>query len=235
MRSIADIAFGGIFHIRIRQNRPVSGKRPSRRIASDPTLEEVILSGGDPLTLVDQQLEYLLDGLKPIAHVKRLRIHTRLPIMIPQRITQRLTEILTDHPFQSIVVIHCNHANELDDSVKLAIEKLSSAGVTMLNQTVLLRGVNDRAEALIELSRRLLDLRVMPYYLHQLDPVVGTAHFEVPKTEGLKLIEQMRAALPGVRRPAIREGACRPAQQDGLGLIGGGRQIVIGCLGRQKK
>jgi EF-P beta-lysylation protein EpmB len=183
------------------------------QIASDPTLEEVILSGGDPLTLVDQQLENLLEGLKPIAHVKRLRVHTRLPIMIPQRITQRLKEILTDHPFQSIVVIHCNHANELDDSVKRAIEKLSSAGVTMLNQTVLLRGVNDRAEALIELSRRLLDLRVMPYYLHQLDPVVGTAHFEVPKTEGLKLIEQMRAALPGYAVPRyVKELAGQPSK-----------------------
>jgi KamA family protein len=133
--------------------------------------------------------------------------------MIPQRITQRLIEILTNHPFQPIVVIHCNHANELDDSVKRAIEKLSSAGVTMLNQTVLLRGVNDRAEALIELSRRLLDLRVMPYYLHQLDPVVGAAHFEVPKIEGLKLIDQMRSALPGYAVPRyVKEFAGQPSK-----------------------
>lgn len=172
-----------------------------QQIAMDPTIEEVILSGGDPLTLVDDRLADLVSQLQQIQHLKRLRVHTRLPIMIPQRITPRLIEVLTDHKMQTIVVVHSNHANELDDSVGVALQGLLDAGVTLLNQTVLLRGINDSAASLIELSRRLLDMRVLPYYLHQLDPVVGAAHFEVARPHGMKLIQEMRAALPGYGVP----------------------------------
>lgn len=171
------------------------------QIAADDSIEEVILSGGDPLTLVDQQLEQLVDRLNQIGHLKRLRIHTRLPIMIPQRVTGRLVDLLSRGPLSPIVVIHSNHANELDASVADALKKLVGVGVTMLNQTVLLRGINDDATSMIELSKRLLDCRVLPYYLHQLDPVVGTSHFEVPPERGIELIELMRANLPGYAVP----------------------------------
>ena len=121
--------------------------------------------------------------------------------MIPQRVTTRLVGILSDGPLQSIVVIHANHANEFDDSVNEAIRKLLDAEVALLNQTVLLRGINDNAEALIQLSQRLLECRVLPYYLHQLDPVAGASHFDVPQERGVELIKAMRAKLPGYAVP----------------------------------
>lgn len=183
------------------------------QIAADSTIEEVILSGGDPLTLVDSQLEQLVEKLAAIRHLKRLRVHTRLPIMIPQRVTSGLVELLTRHSFHPIMVIHSNHASELDGHVETAIRKLSDANVTMLNQTVLLRGVNDDIEALSGLSQRLLDCRVMPYYLHQLDPVTGTSHFEVPRERGIELIQQMRALLPGYAVPRyVKELAGEPGK-----------------------
>ena len=172
-----------------------------QQIAADETIEEVILSGGDPLTIVDPKLAELVAALDSIPHLKRLRIHTRLPIMIPARVTDGLVELLSQSRLQSFVVIHANHENELDDSVGVALGRLASAGVTLLNQSVLLRGINDNAEVLIGLSKRLLELRVLPYYLHQLDQVVGTSHFEVAPQRGVELIEQMRAALPGYAVP----------------------------------
>jgi EF-P beta-lysylation protein EpmB len=171
------------------------------QIAADDSIEEVILSGGDPLTIVDQQLETLVNRLGQIGHLKRLRIHTRLPIMIPQRITDRLVEFLSQGPLQPIVVIHVNHANELDESVAVALKALIDANVMLLNQTVLLRGINDEANTLIELSKRLLECCVLPYYLHQLDPVIGTSHFKVQRERGIELVMQMRAALPGYAVP----------------------------------
>lgn len=171
------------------------------QIISDSSIEEVILSGGDPLTIVDEQLGKLVEQLSRIGHLKRLRVHTRLPIMIPQRVTDQLIEILTTGPLHPIVVIHANHANELDDSVQKALRRMLDAGVTLLNQTVLLRGINDDAGTMIQLSQRLLECRVMPYYLHQLDPVVGASHFEVPREQGVELIAAMRAALPGYAVP----------------------------------
>ena len=131
--------------------------------------------------------------------------------MIPQRVTTRLVEILSDGPLQTIVVLHANHANEIDDAVNVAIGRLLDGGMTLLNQTVLLRGVNDNSEALIQLSKRLLECRVLPYYLHQLDPVVGVSHFEVPKQRGIELIKTMRAALPGYAVPRyVKEIAGEP-------------------------
>ena len=170
-------------------------------IAADESIEEVILSGGDPLTVVDSKLAELVGALDEIEHLKRLRIHTRLPIMIPARVTDELLELLTGTRLQSFVVIHANHENELDESVAVALGNLASAGVTLLNQTVLMRGINDDAEVLIGLSKRLLELGVLPYYLHQLDQVVGASHFEVAPERGVELIVKMRAALPGYAVP----------------------------------
>jgi EF-P beta-lysylation protein EpmB len=171
------------------------------RIAADPSIDEVLLSGGDPLTLVDSHLAELAERLAAIPHLKRLRIHTRLPIVIPSRVTDELLGWLRGTPLTPIMVVHANHANEIDEPTAAALSKLVDGGIPVLNQSVLLAGVNDSAEALIALSRRLIDLRVMPYYLHQLDRVRGAAHFEVPIARGLMLVEQMRAALPGYAVP----------------------------------
>jgi EF-P beta-lysylation protein EpmB len=182
--------------------RTISDWRPAfDQIAADPKLREVILSGGDPLTLVDCVLAEFIDRLAEIPHVRRLRIHTRLPIMIPQRVTDRLIELLKASRLTPIVVLHANHANELDGHVEAALAKLVEGGIVLLNQAVLLAGVNDSLEAQAALCERLVDLRVMPYYLHQLDRVVGAAHFEVPIEKGRRIIEQLRAKLPGYAVP----------------------------------
>jgi EF-P beta-lysylation protein EpmB len=181
--------------------------RPAiERIAADDSIHEVLLSGGDPLTLVDGQLADLADRLAAIPHLRRLRLHTRLPIVIPQRVCPDLLDWLTGTRLTPIVVVHANHPAELDDATGAALARLVDAGVPLLNQAVLLRGVNDDIDALAELSERLIDLRVMPYYLHQLDRVAGAAHFEVPEAEGLALIEALRARLPGYAVPRyVRE------------------------------
>ncbi len=171
------------------------------QIGNDETIEEIILSGGDPLTLVDSVLEELVYRLAEIPHLRRLRIHTRLPVVIPERVTDSLIAWLCGTRLAPVVVAHANHAQELDEDVAAALGKLTGAGVPLLNQTVLLHGVNDNVEALVELSQRLLDCRVMPYYLHQLDRVAGAAHFEVPVDRGLQIVAQMRATLPGYAVP----------------------------------
>ena len=171
------------------------------RLAADPAIDEVLLSGGDPLTLVDEQLAELARRLAEIPNLRRLRLHTRLPIVIPQRVTGELLDWLHGTRLAPIMVVHANHPQEIDDATAAALTRLVEAGIPVLNQSVLLRGVNDNAEALIDLSRRLIDLRVMPYYLHQLDRVQGAAHFEVPISRGLELIAQMRCALPGYAVP----------------------------------
>ena len=171
------------------------------KIQADTNIDEVILSGGDPLTIVDDNLIGLIDQLEAISHVKRLRFHTRLPIMIPQRVTVRLTERLQRFKGQVLMVIHCNHANEIDDRVAVAIAGLKRAGVTLLNQSVLLKGINDDADALVGLSNRLLETGVLPYYLHQLDRVNGAGHFEVPRERGVQLIAEMRTRLSGYGVP----------------------------------
>jgi EF-P beta-lysylation protein EpmB len=171
------------------------------RIAVDRSIDEVILSGGDPLMLVDEHLAELARHLAEVPHLRRLRVHTRLPIMIPQRVTDELLGWLRGTRLAPIMVVHANHAQEIDEPTAAALARLINAGIPVLNQSVLLAGVNDSAAALIDLSRRLIDLRVMPYYLHQLDRVQGAAHFEVPIERGLELTEQMRAALPGYAVP----------------------------------
>lgn len=183
-------------------------------IHRDTAIDEVILSGGDPLTLVDSQLARLAEMIAGVPHVRRLRIHTRMPIVVPTRVTRDLIEWLTGQRTTPVMVVHANHAQELDANVQRSMTALADAGVLLLNQSVLLRGVNDDAETLVELSRRLLDCRVLPYYLHQLDRVAGAAHFEVPVERGIALVEQMRSRLPGYAVPRYaREVAGEAAKQ----------------------
>lgn len=178
------------------------------KIARDPSIREVILSGGDPLCVDDSQLSRLAGQLSDVAHLKRLRLHTRLPIIVPQRVTEGLLGWLRGTRLTAVVVVHVNHPSEIDDSVAAAVGRLVEAGVPVLSQTVLLRGVNDRVEVLAMLFERLVGLRVMPYYLHQLDRVSGAAHFEVPLATGIRLVNQLRARLPGYAVPRyVRETA----------------------------
>jgi KamA family protein len=144
--------------------------------------------------------------LAAIDHLRRLRVHTRLPIMIPERVTDDLIELLHSSRLTPIVVVHVNHANELDAKVAAALAKMTDAGIVLLNQAVLLAGVNDSVDAQYALCERLVDLRVMPYYLHQLDPVAGAAHFEVPISVGRQIVKALRTHLPGYAVPRyVRE------------------------------
>ena len=172
-----------------------------RRLAEDESIEEVVLSGGDPLTLVDIQLAQLVMAIRNIPHLRRLRVHTRLPIVIPERVTDELLDLLTRSTLTPVMVVHANHPRELEGSVAESLARLVDSGIPTLNQSVLLRGVNDNSDTLIELSKRLIDLRVMPYYLNQLDRVSGSAHFEVPLARGRELIAEMRGRLPGYAVP----------------------------------
>ena len=186
-------------------------------IAADTSISEVILSGGDPLTLPDAYLAWFYTELAAIDHVARIRLHTRLPIMIPQRITENLCRILANPRFRTILVMHSNHAREFDADVHLACRSLQQAGITLLNQSVLLRRVNDSADALAALSERLFAAGVLPYYLHLLDKVAGAAHFDVPESRALALVQELREKLPGYLVPKlVREqpgaGAKTPAE-----------------------
>ena len=175
-----------------------------RKLAEDPGLEEVILSGGDPLMMKDEWLRRLVERISRIPQVRRLRIHTRLPIMIPGRVTPELIDWLTSSRMTPIVVLHINHAQELKgDDVVASIQRLINAGVPLLNQSVLLRGINDHVESMADLCRELVDLRVMPYYLHLLDRVAGAAHFDVSEEQGVAIIESLRRILPGYAVPRL--------------------------------
>jgi EF-P beta-lysylation protein EpmB len=183
------------------------------RIAVEPSLEEVILSGGEPLTVPDDLLSDLAALLAEAPHVRRLRIHTRMPIVVPERVDEELVRWLGDLRLQTVVVVHANHAREIDDQVARAMAALASADVTLLNQAVLLRGINDTAESQCALSQRLMEVGVLPYYLHQLDRVEGAAHFEVPDDEALLLMAEARATLPGYMVPRlVREVEGRPSK-----------------------
>jgi EF-P beta-lysylation protein EpmB len=173
------------------------------RIAADPSLEELILSGGDPLTVPDELLSELAAMIAQAPHVSRLRIHTRIPIVLPQRVDETLVSWLRGLRPQTVVVVHANHEREIDDDVARAMAVLASAGVALLNQAVLLRGVNDSVEAQRGLSERLIEVGVMPYYLHLLDRVEGAAHFDVPEAEARLLMAELRASLPGYLVPRL--------------------------------
>ena len=172
-----------------------------RRLRQDRSIDEVILSGGDPLTLGDPRLDRLLAAIESVPHVRRLRVHSRMPIVIPQRVTESLIQRLQVSRLATWMVVHCNHAQEIDAAVTAALARMVDAGIPVLNQAVLLAGVNDSAAALESLCRELVDRRVQPYYLHQLDRISGAAHFEVPVSRGLELIEQLRGRLPGYAVP----------------------------------
>jgi EF-P beta-lysylation protein EpmB len=175
-------------------------------IRADESLNEILLSGGDPLMLTDQRLAELIARLRAIPHVRRIRLHTRLPIVLPSRVTPALLELLADSRTKSIVVVHANHPNEIAGDCADALRLLVESGLMVLNQSVLLRAINDNADALANLSNRLIDLGILPYYLHQLDRVKGAAHFEVPPERGYELMVELRKRLPGYAVPKyVRE------------------------------
>ena len=188
------------------QEQQATGSRLNEALAwlaQRTDVEEVILSGGDPLSLSDRRLADLLARLSEIPHLRRLRIHTRLPVVEPARLTSRLQDWLTDNPWQTLLVLHANHGREMAPALTEGLEPLRRAGVTLLNQTVLLRGVNDDPAVLAALSERLFAAGVLPYYLHLLDPVAGAAHFEVPEDRARALHQQLRARMPGYLVPRL--------------------------------
>lgn len=182
-------------------------------LAGDSSIREVILSGGDPLSLSDRRLGALLATLDQIPHLERLRIHSRQPIMLPERVDDGLLALLDQTRLRPVLVIHANHPREIDAAVRAALARLAAAGVTLLNQAVLLRGVNDSAAVLAELSETLFAVRVLPYYLHLLDPVRGVAHFDVNETEASAIMKTLRQRLPGYLAPRLmREQPGQPAK-----------------------
>ena len=172
-------------------------------LAAHPDIDEVILSGGDPLSLGDDRLAELLAAVSAPAQIRRVRLHTRLPVVVGRRVTPRLLATLEGLDAAVVVVIHANHPNELDVEVSGHLRRLAGACRQLLNQSVLLKGVNDSCEALVELSHRLFDADALPYYLHQLDPVAGAAHFQVDDATALALVDCMRARLPGYLVPRL--------------------------------
>lgn len=175
------------------------------KLKSDDSIHEVILSGGDPLMLSDERLARMCKGIADIPHIKTLRFHTRIPIFLPERITQSFLSQISALMVQKVMVIHTNHENEVDEVVGQCLQKLHDAGFTLLNQSVLLKGVNDSAEVLIQLSHKLFKYNVLPYYLHQLDKVQGAAHFEVTRQKSIVLHEEMKIQLPGYLVPKLVE------------------------------
>lgn len=172
-------------------------------ISAHPQLDEIIFSGGDPLMAKDHELDWLLTQLESIPHIKRLRIHSRLPIVIPARITDTLVARIAASSLQVLLVNHVNHANEIDAAFRASMKKLRMAGVTLLNQSVLLRGVNDNANTLADLSNALFDAGVMPYYLHVLDKVQGAAHFMVSDEEARAIVRELLTLVSGYLVPKL--------------------------------
>ncbi len=172
-------------------------------IAGHPELHEIILSGGDPLALSDVRLKRLADRLAAIPHLQRLRIHTRLPVVLPERVDDALLTWLGQGRLQHVLVLHANHPREFAAPADAALRRLQAAGITLLNQAVLLAGVNDDVETLVELQEAGFRLGVLPYYLHQLDRTRGTAHFEVPDARAHALYQALHARLPGYLVPRL--------------------------------
>jgi EF-P beta-lysylation protein EpmB len=172
-------------------------------VRSDPTIDEIILSGGDPLTLSDRRLEEFVAAAAEVPSLRRLRIHSRLPVVLPERVSAELIRVLTHGRLGTVVVIHANHPQEIDSAVGEACRRLGGAGITVLNQSVLLRGVNDQADILVDLSRSLYAAGVLPYYLHMLDRVAGAAHFEVTELRALELLMALKGRLPGYLVPRL--------------------------------
>lgn len=182
-------------------------------IASKPELNEVILSGGDPLMAKDQELAWLIDGIAAIAHIKRVRIHSRLPVVLPARITDELCQLLANTRLQVILVTHINHAQEINQELTEQLAKLKHSGVTLLNQGVMLKGVNNSASAQVALSEALFDAGILPYYMHVLDKVQGAAHFFVSDAEAKAIMAEMITQVSGYLVPKLtREIGGRPSK-----------------------
>jgi KamA family protein len=177
-------------------------------IAQDPSLEEIILSGGDPLSLPNKIIEELLEKLATIPHVKRVRFHSRFPIGIPERIDHDFVQLLLKQRFAYWFIVHANHPRELDIDVMAALQKLLKAGIPVLNQAVLLKGVNDSPDIQAELCKILINHGIYPYYLHQLDKVQGAQHFEVEEAVGKEIIKQLARQLPGYGVPNYVRETC---------------------------
>jgi EF-P beta-lysylation protein EpmB len=170
---------------------------------SHPEISEVIFSGGDPLVLPDSRLRELAEELAAISHIATLRLHTRLPVVLPERVDEQLLGWIDNHPGRIVIVIHCNHPNEIDPGVAAGLKQLARTGATLLNQSVLLRGINDMPDTLKTLSECLFAAGVLPYYLHQLDRVQGAAHFEVSEARAGEIMQELHAALPGYLVPRL--------------------------------
>ena len=168
-----------------------------------PEINEIIFSGGDPLAVNDQLLASWAQQLDTVPHLRRLRIHSRLPVVIPQRVNDQLLEWLSNTRLQTVLVVHINHPAEIDDATREAFRKLKAAGVTLLNQSVILRGVNDSAATLAQLSESLFEAGVLPYYLHAFDPVAGAHHFDVSDARAATLVRELMEQLPGFLVPKL--------------------------------
>jgi len=171
-------------------------------IENDKSINEVILSGGDPLLLTDHHIKFFIDKVARIKHIKRLRVHSRVPIVLPERITSNLVDILSNHRLQTVLVTHVNHANELDETVELVLTQFKGR-VTLLNQSTILKNINDSAEILACLSERLFECGILPYYLHTLDKVRGTKHFHLTDRAAWEIHSKLQGMLPGFLVPKL--------------------------------
>lgn len=172
-------------------------------LSANPDIEEVIFSGGDPLAVSDRLLHQWVEALNTLPQLRRLRIHTRLPVVIPQRVCDALLAWVAESRVPVVMVVHVNHPAELDSNTRAALARLKAAGVTLLNQSVILRRVNDSVDTLVELSEALFDAGVLPYYLHAFDPVAGAHHFHVSDDEARQLVQALLPRLPGFLVPRL--------------------------------
>jgi len=194
-----------------RRHFPYADNSPNKKrwqqaltyIAKHKEISEVIFSGGDPLMASDEHLTWLIKQIEGIAHIKRLRLHTRLPVVIPERISKGLVEILSACRLKTTMVVHINHPNEINQTLDNALEPLRKARIPLFNQSVLLKGINDDANVLAQLSEDLFDIGIQPYYLHMFDPVQGAAHFNVVESEAINIVNQTMAILPGFLMPKL--------------------------------
>ncbi|MEH6560844.1 MAG: EF-P beta-lysylation protein EpmB [Marinobacter sp.] len=192
---------------------PTDRQKVLDTLAASPEINEVIFSGGDPLAASDQLLSQWASSISSIPHIRRIRLHTRLPVVIPQRVCDALLKWISNTQVPVVMVLHINHPAEIDNPTRQALSLLRSAGVTLLNQSVILRGINDHADVLENLSEALFDAGVLPYYLHAFDPVSGAQHFDVPDEEARRLIHELLSRLPGFLVPRlVREIPGKPAK-----------------------
>ncbi|MGC6405814.1 EF-P beta-lysylation protein EpmB [Bisgaard Taxon 45] len=182
-------------------------------IAQHSEIEEVIFSGGDPLMAKDHELDWLIKKLESIPHLQRLRIHTRLPVVIPQRITEQLCQMLSACRFQTVLVTHINHPNEIDTHLVQAMDKLKNAGIVLLNQAVLLKGVNDNAQILKQLGDKLFASQILPYYLHLLDKVEGASHFYLDDQQALTIYKELQSLTSGYLVPKLAREIAKEANK----------------------